>query len=571
MRAPLLRLYFQGKHIGGCNNMNTVASVLVSLFQKWGISHTFGIPGKAIVPILMEIEKHDLKFVLTRHEAGAGFAAAGYALKKNTLGVAIGTSGPGGTNLITAAAQAKAYHIPVLFITGHPSVKGKGKALGQDSSMFGTDLVKLFEQVTLFSASIERSDQVQLYLTHAIEKAFSGSKGPVHLSIPFEVLLEEISPFSIELPTNLPKSISNNVHQAIPLIEDAKKPVLCLGKGVHASLAYEEVRWLAEQWNIPVITTPGGKGTFLTNHPLSLGSFGLGGTEESKKYLENGIDLMIVIGTKLSDMSLAGFNEKMVPKQIIQFDYDLTFIGKSLPVPTLSILGDAKENIRTLMELSLKNKQSIKTPNKTPYITQKEGIIKSNKENQSTKYISAVKAIHELRMHLPKDTVIFGDDGSHSFYAIQHFDIYEPGTFHFDDVFGAMGHAVGYAIGAKLAMPEKPVVCLTGDGCMFMHGSEVSVAVNEDVPVIFVVFNNNSLDMVDKGMKQWLGKSVGSSYRNGLQIAEYAQSMGAFAYCCTTELEIKEAIKSALGNNTPTVIEIMVDPYEIPPILNRVE
>lgn len=547
--------------------MNTVASVLVSHFKKWGISHTFGIPGKAIVPILMEIDKQDLRFVLTRHEAGAGYAAAGYALKMNTLGVAIGTSGPGGTNLITAAAQAKAYHSPVLFITGHPSVKSKGKALGQDSSVFGTDMVKLFEQVTLFSGSIERSDQVQLFLTHAIEKAYSGSKGPVHLSIPFEVLLEEVQPFSIELPSNIPKIISNNIPQAISLIENAKRPVLCLGKGVHASLAYEEVRWLAEQWSIPVMTTPGGKGTFLTNHPLSLGSFGLGGTKKSIEFLEKGIDLMIVIGTKLSDMSLAGFSKKMFPTQIIQFDYDQTFIGKSVPVSTISILGDAKENIRALMEVLGQNNQSIKTPD----IIIQAGITKSKDEIVSTNYISAVKAIHELRRHLPKDTILFGDDGSHSFYAIQHFDIYEPGTFHFDDVFGAMGHAIGYAIGAKLAVPEKTVVCLTGDGCMFMHGSEVSVAVNEEVPVIFVVFNNNSLDMVDKGMKQWLGKAVGSSYRNGLQVAEYAKAIGATAYCCTTELEIQKAIKKALGNNTPTVIEIMVDPNEIPPILNRVE
>ncbi|WP_209124010.1 thiamine pyrophosphate-binding protein [Alkalihalobacillus sp. BA299] len=548
--------------------MNTVASVLVSHFKRWGISHTFGIPGKAIVPILMEIDKQNLRFVLTRHEAGAGFAAAGFALKKNTLGVAIGTSGPGGTNLITAAAQAKAYHSPVLFITGQPSVKGKGKALGQDSSMFGTDMVKLFEPVTLFSASVERSDQVQLLLTHAIEKAFSGSKGPVHLSIPFEVLLEEVQPFSIELPTQMPKSISNNVQQVISFIEHAKRPVLCLGKGVHASHAYEEVRWLAERWNIPVITTPGGKGTFLTNHPLSLGSFGLGGTETSMEYLEDGIDLMIVIGTKLSDMSLAGFSQKMFPTQVIQFDYDQTFIGKSLPVPTLPILGDAKENIRAIMELLLQNNESIKGFSD---LKEQKEIKERKEENNHSKFISAAKAIQEIRRHLPEDTVLFGDDGSHSFYAIKYFDIYEPGTFHFDDVFGAMGHAIGYAIGAKLGLPGKTVVCLTGDGCMFMHGAEVSVAVNEEVPVIFVVLNNNSLDMVDKGMKQWLGKAVGSTYREGLQVSQYAEAMGAAAFCCRTAYQIQEAIKCALEYNMPTVIEIMVDPEEIPPILNRVE
>lgn len=547
--------------------MPTVTSILVSHFKKWGITHAFGIPGKAVVPLLMELENQDIRFVLTRHEAGAGFAAAGYALKKDTLGIAIGTSGPGGTNLVTAAAQAKAYHSPVLFITGHPSVKDKGRALGQDSSIFGTDMVKVFEPVTLFSASVERSDQLHLYLTHAIEKAFSGSRGPVHLSIPFEILLEDIDPFSIQLPFNIPKSISSNIDQVLPLMEQAQKPVLCLGKGVHASNAYEEVAWFAERWNMPVITTPGGKGAFLSNHPLSLGSFGLGGTEKAKNYLENGIDLMVVIGTKLSDMSLAGFSENMFPTQIIQFDCDLTFVGKSLPVPTLPIIGDAKENIREMMKYVKQEKNELERHAELNL----ENDVIDHIPDEENGFMSAVTAIQQLRRYLPEDTVLFGDDGSHSFYAIKHFDIYEQGTFHFDDVFGAMGHAIGYAIGAKLALPEKPIVCLTGDGCMLMHGAEVSVAVNEEIPVIFVVLNNNGLDMVDKGMKQWLGKAVGSTYRRGLQVAQFAESMGASAFCCYTEYDIQAALEWAFEKNKPTVIEVIVDPNEIPPILNRVQ
>ena len=132
-------------------------------------------------------------------------------------------------------------------------------------------------------------------------------------------------------------------------LNNAKKPVILSGKGVHSSLAYEEVKNLAELWNIPVMTTPGGKGTFIENHPLSLGALGLGGTERSSEYIKEDIDLMIVIGSKLSDMSLVGISSKNYPKEVIHLDYDITFIGKSLQVLTLPIIGDIKANLQALL------------------------------------------------------------------------------------------------------------------------------------------------------------------------------------------------------------------------------
>ncbi len=551
-------------------NMKTVVSLLIDHFKEWGVTHIFGIPGKSIVPILTEIEDNGLEFIVTRHENGAGFAASGYSLIKDTIGVAIGTSGPGGTNLLTSAGQAKAYHLPVLFITGHPSIKDTGKALGQDSSMFGTDLVKMFEPVTLFSARVERKEQFELYFKHAIEKACVGVKGPVHLSIPFEVLLEEINPFKFELPREVPV-VSTQLEKVIHQLNQAENPILFLGKGVQISKAYEEVKWLAEKWGIPVITTPGGKGTFSTNHSLSLGAFGLGGTERATKYLQSNIDLMIVIGSKLSDMSLAGFKESYKPKKIIQFDIDSTFSGKSISVPTLVIQGDAKRNLEEL-------KKKVNGTRSTPLapinlLAQEQGNEKNQTEelSESSHYISAASAIKELRRYLPDETILFGDDGSHTFFAIKHYDIYEPGTFFFDDVFGTMGHAIGYAIGAKIASPQKPIVCLTGDGCTLMHGTEIASAVNEGVAVVFVVFNNGGLDMVDKGMKQWLNRSVGAKYKEKTNIKKFAESLGAIAYRCRNKSEIEDAIRQTLEyKNIPSVIEVMVDPKEIPPILDRI-
>jgi acetolactate synthase I/II/III large subunit len=543
-----------------------VSTILVEHMRRWGVTDVFGIPGKSVTPLLFELENQGLRFVLSRHESGGGYAAAGYSMLKKTIGVAVGTSGPGGTNLLTAAGQAKAYHVPLLIITGHPSMSNTGKSQGQDSSPFGTDLVKMFEAVTLFSARVDRADLFPLYLRHAIEKACTGERGPVHLSIPFDVFLEETESFYYPLPTHIPPLISPDVDKLIPLLNAAKRPVLFLGKGVASSGAYDEVRIVAEHWGIPVTTTPGGKGAFPTKHPLSLGAFGLGGNPQATEYLRSGVDLMIVVGTSLSDMSLAGFTPAMYPQQIIQFDISITFAGKSIPAPTKVVLGDAKWNLQRLIENAKASPKSYDFPAPAEAAAAESSVVASG-------FIPTGAAIRALRSALPEDSILFGDDGSHTFYAIRDYDIYKAGTFFFDDVFGAMGHAIGYAIGAKAAAPDKTIVCLTGDGCTMMQGTEIGMAVNNRIPVIFVIINNGRLDMVDKGMAMMAlssGHSVGSIYETPLNAAQFAQSLGAKSYCCHTAAEIVEAVRVSLDSDGPTVIEVVVDPLEIPPITSRV-
>ncbi|GAA0368666.1 thiamine pyrophosphate-binding protein [Bacillus horti] len=548
--------------------MSKVAATFVQQLKRKGCQYVFGVPGKPIVPLILEMKDQGIEFVLARHECGAGYIATGYALQNQTLAVAMGTSGPGGTNLITAAGQAKAFHAPVLFITGHPPLTQTGKALGQDSSMFGTDLVELFKPVTNFSAKVESGKALKYYLEHAFQKALTGQKGPVHLSIPLDVLLEDIEPFELPLQDLQDKTISTSFDQVEATLRRAERPVMLLGKGVHISGAYDEVRSLAEQWNVPVMTTPGGKGTFPSTHPLSLGSFGLGGTEAATAYLKDGADVMIVIGSKLSDMSLAGLNEAMYPKRVIQFDYNPDFVGKSLPVETVFVQGDAKRNLQQFLSLYPSN-PSI-TIDLMDYLQKEADVRHAVKQQQSEgERLSAAFVMEVLREHLPDETIVYGDDGSHTFYAIKHFDIRQAGTFFFDDVFGAMGHAIGFAIGAKLAKPEQTIACFTGDGCLFMHGTEISTAVSQKANIIFYVLNNGMLDMVDKGMLHNLGRSEGTRYETEIHVAQFAESLGAKGYRCSTVEDIEAATKEALQASGPVVIEILVKKDEIPPTLQR--
>ena len=541
--------------------MKKISEILAIHFKKWGINHVFGIPGKPVTSLILDLNNNGIDFVLAKHESGAGFGASGYALMSNKLAVAIGTSGPGGTNLLTSAGQAKASHLPVLFITGHPSIKDSGKALGQDSTMFGTDLVKMFEPVTKFSARVERADTFKSYFMHALEKAYSGVKGPVHLSISADVLAESIAEFEIDLPEPI-YPIASNLDQCIDLINRPGKKVIFLGKGVHSSRAYHEVKMLAEIFNIPVMTTPGGKGVFESNHHLSLGAFGLGGTEESSAYVECGLDVMIVIGTKLSDMSVAGLSPASYPKNVIHFDFDQTFIGKTIQVDTLPVIGDIKTNLKALFT-KLSEKEIVKMSfDIADYRVEQPSI-------ESKSPISAVEAVKIMNETFDHDTVVFGDDGSHTFYGIKHYDIKMPGTFYFDDVFGTMGHAIGYAIGAQLANPKGKVVCLTGDGCTFMHGTEISTAVNYGANVTFIVFNNGKIDMVDTGMSLNLGKAVGTIYKTMLDVQKFGESMGALSFKCFNAKQLEDAIEQAKLANTTVVIEVMIDPLEIPPTTRR--
>ncbi|MCZ8523907.1 MULTISPECIES: thiamine pyrophosphate-binding protein [Paenibacillus] len=548
--------------------MQTVAQLIVTHLAAWGVTHVFGIPGKPVTPLVAELDRQGIMFVLSKHEGGAGLSAAGYAYGGRTLGVAIGTAGPGGVNMLTAAGQAMASHLPVLFLTGQPPIREIGKVLGQDSTIFGTDLVKMFEPVTKFSSRVERGDLLRTYLQHAVEQAFTGVKGPVHLSIPADVLMEETEEFTLALPTHYPAVLSSNLPQAAELLRHAQRPLLLLGGGVHNQGAYDEIQVFAERWNLPVVTTPGGKGAFPSVHPLSIGPFGLGGTDAARDYLARGVDVLVTVGTQLSDMETAGMTSAMYPGQLIQFDYDARFVGKSLPVATLAVLGDLTANLRKLVELGAERgaqsqleaaaREAVAaTQEAVPALEGQEGML------------SGEQVMKLLREGLPAGSQMFGDAGSHSFYAVRHFEILEAGTFHFEEVYATMGRAIGYAIGAQLAEPERVVVCLTGDGCMFMNGTEVSTAVNYGAPVLFVVLNNERLDMVDKGMARHLGRAIGTVYETPLQAALFGESMGAKSFRCRTAEELRAAVASALASRETAVIEVMVDPLEIPPTMAR--
>ncbi|MGE6665836.1 thiamine pyrophosphate-binding protein [Paenibacillus xylanexedens] len=538
--------------------MRTVADYLAETLRNLGVTHVFGIIGKSICPAVLKMVDYGLEFIPGRHESSSGFAASGYALQTGKLGVAFATSGPGGTNLLTAAAHAKANNLPVLFITGHQSIQELGLPQCQDSSSYLADLAEMFRPATLFSKLVERGDHFGTLLNHALSIALGPNKGPVHLCIPFDVQTELLSQYRIVIPEPEPLLSVSNLNRIFPLIQQSNRPLIIAGKGVSRARAHDELLQLAESFNIPVITTPGGKGAIAWDHPLYHGPCGVGGFPHADDML-NQSDLYIVLGSRLSDMTLCNLKPDHHPAQLIQFDADPTFVGKILSAQTLHITGDLKDNLQYL----LGTLEDLPTPLRT---TAPMDYTVPLPDLPQLSLASVLDGMSDL---LPYDHKLFVDDGSHGFHAVQRYKVKKPGSFVFDAYFACMGNAIGMAIGAKAASPEETVVCITGDGCFMMLGTEINTAVCNNLNVIFIVVNNKQLDMALKGMEKTTGRIDGTLYEVPMDAAKFAESLGAVAFRAETLAEFSSALNTAQTLNQVTVIELLTDRDEIPPTAHR--
>ncbi|MBY0118305.1 thiamine pyrophosphate-binding protein [Paenibacillus xylanexedens] len=538
--------------------MRTVADYLAETLRNLGVTHVFGIIGKSICPAVLKMVDYGLEFIPGRHESSSGFAASGYALQTGKLGVAFATSGPGGTNLLTAAAHAKANNLPVLFITGHQSIQELGLPQCQDSSSYLADLAEMFRPATLFSKLVERGDHFGTLLNHALSIALGPNKGPVHLCLPFDVQTELLSECRIIIPEPEPLFSISNLNRIFPLIQQSNRPLIIAGKGVSRARAHDELLQLAESFNIPVITTPGGKGAIAWDHPLYHGPCGVGGFPHADDML-NQSDLYIVLGSRLSDMTLCNLKPENHPAHLIQFDTDPTFVGKILSAQTLHITGDLKENLQYL----LGTLEDLPTPVRTT------APIDYTVPLPDLPQLSLASVLDGMSDLLPYDHKLFVDDGSHGFHAVQRYKVKKPGSFVFDAYFACMGNAIGMAIGAKAASPEETVVCITGDGCFMMLGTEIHTAVCNNLNVIFIVVNNKQLDMALKGMEKTTGRIDGTLYEVPMDAAKFAESLGAVAFRAETLAEFSSALNRAQTLNQVTVIELLTDRDEIPPTAHR--
>lgn len=329
----------------------TAAELLIKCLETHGVEYIFGIPGGALTPLNNAVYKSTIKPIVTKHEEGAAFMADGYARVSGKIGVCCGTSGPGATNLTTGIASSFADSIPLLVLTGQVATSVFGKGAVQEFAGGGLSIVDMFRRITKYSDIIINEQRVQEMVSKALRISLSSRTGPVHLNLPTDIMKREVSERDISISIGQTAVFDREgVKQAARFLLNAKRPVIIAGWGAVLSRADAEIKELAEMMDIPVATSPKGKGVFSEIHPLSLGVLGFAGSPAAKEYItESGVDVMLAVGTSFNEWITSGWDTKLLPSEaLIQIDIDADEIGKNYNVD-VGIGGDARVVLRELI------------------------------------------------------------------------------------------------------------------------------------------------------------------------------------------------------------------------------
>ncbi|NQE04903.1 putative acetolactate synthase large subunit [ANME-1 cluster archaeon GoMg1] len=553
----------------------TTAELLLRYLEGEGVEYIFGVPGTALIPLYDAINKQDaIKPILSKHEEGAAFMADGYARVSGKIGVCYSTSGPGTTNLVTGVANAYMDDVPLLVITGQVATSIYGKGTFQDSTKAGVDSVAMFDPITKYSEMIMSRYKMPETVREAFRIAFSGKKGPVHLSYPKDIMEAEIE--DTLLPPRRYRVKSNYfdrklVIDATEKLVNAKKPAMLVGSGVIASDATMEVIELAEMLNIPVATTPKAKGAFPEDHDLSLGVLGFSGSPVAEEYLMGDVDVLLVVGASLNQLTTFSWDPKLEPSDsLIHVNIDPSEIDKNY-VADIGLVGDCQAvlseiSFRILRELQKHDPKEERPIEDIIKFKNSVGMVVNGEKMFSESVpIKPQTLMREIQESLPDDAIVFVDTGNHICWAIHYMRFKKP---NFISAFGmlTMGYATAAAIGGKLAAPDRPVVAIVGDGCFQMNGMEIATAVNYDIPVVWIVQNNSKLGLVHDLQRFSLGDKTVSTTFKEVNFARVAEGLGAKGYRIKRPGELSEILPRAIERAVPTVIDVVIDPNEVPPI-----
>ena len=575
--------------------LHTSTDLLIDYLKQLSVEYVFGIPGGAIEPLYNSLAKSEQrngpKAIVSRHETSAAFMASGYHLLTGKLGVCCATTGPGATNLITGIACAAANNTPMLAITAQTALNTFGKSAFQESSCTGINTIGMFEHCTKYNTLVSHIDQFEQKLATAVMKAFQSPRGPVHLSIPLDVMRASCK---VLRPTyDLTQQISSpslydhqSVDQLYAQLNTAKKIVFVIGEG--ASEAIGSILDTAAHYDALVITTPHGKGLVSPYHPAFRGVVGFAGHRSARDALrDEDLDLIITIGSNLGEWASNGWDVSLLlNNRMVHIDEQAHNFSQS-PMAKLHVQGRISSIFDHILKVSGVTKASVITPIKSKD-TNIHNFNKRNFELNNEKAwldtetpIKPQRLMHDLPKLFPPNTRYLADTGASFAWAIHYMHPFDRrmqgsrnargGLFHTCLEFAPMGWAIGSAIGMAFAKPSDPVVCITGDGSLLMNGQEITVAIQEQLTVIFVVLNDSALGMVKHGQKLTNAEEVGAMLPK-VNFAKMAKSMGANAYRIDSPEELKRLdFKEICKSNGPTLLDILIDVDEVPPIGMRTD
>ncbi len=546
------------------------ADIVIEALKEEGVEVIFGIPGGAIMEVYDALYRDGgIKHILARHEQGAGHMAEGYAKATGKVGVAMSTSGPGATNLVTAIADAYMDSVPVVFITGQVPTHLIGNDAFQE-----VDIVGITRPITKHNFLVKRIEDLPLIIRQAFYIAKTGRPGPVLIDIPKDITqkLSDVKIPSLEevkesLPGYKPHLEGNiqQIRKAIKLMVEAKRPVLYVGGGAVQAEAQKELVELAELMKIPVTTTNMGKGAFPESHPLALHMLGMHGTYYANMAVYN-CDLLIAVGARFDDR-VTGKVEEFAPQaRIIHIDIDPASISKNITVD-VPIVGDVRIILRKLLEELKREGAKILYPEeRQKWIEQ----IEKWKEkypltySKSNKVIKPQYVIEQIYLATKGEAIITTGVGQHQMWAAMFYKYSFPRQFINSGGLGTMGFGLPAGIGAKIGRPEREVFVIDGDGSFMMTMQEIVTAVQYKVPVKVAIINNAYLGMV----RQWQELFYERRYSEvDLSVqpdfVKLAEACGAVGFRAEKPSDVREIIEEALRiQDRPVIMDFHVDKEE---------
>lgn len=542
----------------------TGAYALMDSLKRHGVKHIFGYPGGAILPIYDELyrfeDRGELQHILVRHEQGAAHAADGYARATGQVGVCFGTSGPGATNLVTGIATAHMDSIPLVVVTGQVPRNAIGSDAFQETDIYGITL-----PIVKHSYVVRTPQDMSRIVAEAFYIAGTGRPGPVLIDVPKDVGLEEcdyipVEPGAVRLTGYRPtvKGNPRQVAQALKLIRQAKQPLLYVGGGAITAGAHGEIRELAERFNLPVTTTLMGIGAFDEHHPLSVGMLGMHGTAYAN-FAVMECDLLIAVGARFDDRVTGKLEEFASRAQVIHIDIDPAEVSKNR-VPDVPIVGDVRQVLIDLLRRSNEEGDIPDTERNKAWLNR----IDRWKEDYPlvvphyADALSPQEVIVELDEQAPH-AIYTTDVGQHQMWAAQ-FLKNGPRRWISSAGLGTMGYGVPAAMGAKVALPDQEVICVSGDASFQMNLQELGTIAQYGIHVKTVIINNGWQGMVRQWQEAFYGERYSASnMQAGMpDILKLAEAFGIKGIVVHSRDELKDAIAELVAWDGPVLLEARV-------------
>lgn len=543
----------------------TAARALVDALLRERIDHVFGIPGTQNLAILDALrDTPQIRFILTRHEQGAAFMAYGFARARRQPAVVTATEGPGLTNLATGIAAAYKGNVPLISICGIQESLMRDRDATQD-----IDQTTFMRPITKWAQTIPTPDKAQEFVRKAFRVALTEPQGPTHIDASGEVLLEPVTPEPIEPAqyrnTVLPACEREQLDQVADLLARAERPVFVVGRGVISESATGAMAELADRTGIPVGALQYSPDAFPTTHALALGPLGRNGFSSANRTVPKA-DLIVAIGAHFdvfSTMYKYGVFNK--DAKIVHHTTAAGQIGIVFPV-TLGVTGSTMSFIRGLTErvtkAGLKKSWVDVTKARADTEAEQQSELRVEAEPIQSQYVA-----HCIRKVLPKNGICVVDAGNGGKHVRTYFKSYEPGTFMCIDDWASVGGSFPIALGAKLACPDRPVLCASGDMGAMCNIGELETAMRENIPVVYVIFNDQGLGNERAFQNEhYGGRFFAVDYQNP-DFGALAKVFGAHGEHVTRPGDLEDAIRRAFASGKPALIDVMIDQRTLAPVV----